>query len=922
MKRSKVGSILFWVALVAVWAVMVWAFVHFIVEPTQGGALGESRALAFPWEGRDVEILQPLWLGIVLVTPVLWAVRRFTLSDLPTGQQWLSALVRALVIAALALGLSRVVFTSFESRVTTVFLVDVSASMPDEALEEARGLVEEAYLARGPRNDVRLVTFAKEAQVVELAATAERLPPLARPADEDALLGTDIQSAMRLAYGLFPQDHVKRIVLISDGNQTDGDLLAETYNARDYGIKVFARSFRFEPRPEALVKDLVFPDEVKVGAPFDLVAEIYSTKPAQAKLVLWQNEFRDGEQSVSLEPGLNTITFKTQVYEQGVRRYKLNMTLEGGAAVDTFQPNNAYEEKIEVTGKPKVLLLEGERNKVSYLERALQRSDIDVERRDPAGMPNKLSEYENFDAVIMSDVQAQFVTTGKMQVLDNYVRQVGGGFIMVGGENSFGPGGYYNTYMENILPVTFDGEKSRDTPSLALMLVIDRSSSMRGQKLELAKEAARETVNIMGKDDKVGVIAFDASPDALVPLQSAANKTRIRSDIARMQPSGGTNIAPALQQAVLELAQTRAALKHIILLTDGASPPGNIFTELATLMQVERITCSTVAVGREADRGLLKRIADAGSGRAYFTADPYSIPRIFTKETSSVARTQMVEEPFKVRVARQSQSIRGIDFASAPYLLGYVSTKARPQAEVILVSPYGEPIYARWRRGLGKSAVFTTDAKNRWAVQWVGWPGFSKLWSQIVRDLMRTNEERTFPMQLAVEGGQGRITVDAYDEATGGTSYINSLLSKAAVQPPEGDKLEIDLQQIAPGRYEARFPLTSYGSYSVSVDHADAEGDSLATSKGTLTWPYPDEYLKLEPNTALIQKAVEIGRGGLDPTAARLFDPEGESVKFKSELWPYFLFGALGLFVLDLLLRRLRFYGKTAVAWEKVAGRG
>jgi Ca-activated chloride channel family protein len=425
----------------------------------------------------------------------------------------------------------------------------------------------------------------------------------------------------------------------------------------------------------------------------------------------------------------------------------------------------------------------------------------------------------------------------------------------------------------------------------------------------------------MGKDDKVGVIAFEAAPETLVPLQSAANKTRIRSDIARMQPSGGTNIAPALQQAVLELAQTRAALKHIILLTDGASPPGNIFTELATLMQVERITCSTVAVGREADRSLLKRIADAGGGRSYFTADPYAIPRIFTKETSSVARTQMVEEPFKVRVARQSQSIRGIDFAGAPYLLGYVSTKARPQAEVILTSPYGEPIYARWRRGLGKAAVFTTDVKNRWAVQWIGWPGFGKLWSQILRDLMRTNEERTFPIQLAVEGGQGRIIIDAYDETTG-ASYINNLTSLAAVQPPEGEKLEVPLQQTAPGRYEGRFPLTTYGSYNVSVDHADPEGDSLATSKDTLTWPYPDEYLKLEPNTALIQKAVEIGGGALDPTPARLFDPEGESVKFKSELWPYFLFAALGLFVLDLLLRRLRIYGKTAIAWEKVVGRG
>jgi hypothetical protein len=226
---------------------------------------------------------------------------------------------------------------------------------------------------------------------------------------------------------------------------------------------------------------------------------------------------------------------------------------------------------------------------------------------------------------------------------------------------------------------------------------------------------------------------------------------------------------------------------------------------------------------------------------------------------------------------------------------------------------------AKWRRGLGKSAVFTSDLKNRWSLYWVQWDKFPKFWSQALRDLMRTNTEKTLPMQLSIDQGAGKIVVDAIDDQD---RFMNRLTSSVSIKPPEGEKEAFDLQQVAPGRYESRFPLKSYGSYVVEVAHFNEDGDQIATSRGTVTWPYPDEYLTLAPNEKLIAKTVEIGQGSLNPTAERLFDPEGEKVKYKSDVWPYFLFAALGLFVLDLLLRRLRVYGKTAIPWEQVAGRG
>lgn len=919
MRRFRWSTLVFWLVLGLVWCGLGWAFYEYIVVPTTPGPDGARTALQFTYDGRDVEVLRPLYIGLVLLVPIFWIIRRYTLSDLPRVQQHLTTFLRAALIALLAIALSRVVFTEFESHVTTVVLVDTSASMPDEALVEAQKFIQQAYTEKGEGNDLRVITFAKEPRVLEIPPGATSVPPIVRPADEEERLGSNIQDAMRLAYGLFPQDHVKRIVVISDGNQTDGDLLGETYNARDYGIKVFAKTFEFEARPEALVKGFEFPDEVKVGEPYTLKVEAYSTRAAKARFKLWQNEFVDGEQTVDLKPGLNVVEFRTSVYEQGTRRYKVQMSLEDAASVDTFKPNNAYSDAIEVKGKPKVLYVEGNPSRGRrYLVPALTKENIDVELRPSTGLPSNLAGYENFDAVVLSDVPAYKISHQKMKVADQYVRTKGGGFIMVGGENSFGPGGWSRTPMEAMLPVSFDGEKSRDTPSLALLLVIDKSGSMQGTRIEMAKEAAKAAVEVLQRNDKVGVIAFDDGYDEIVPMQSAANRVRILSDLSRLRTSGGTNIAGALQAAYLKQLETRAAVKHIILLTDGKDDRAvSVFSDVMPGMAQDRITVTTVAVGREADRNFLRRVADTGNGRFYWTPDPYSIPRIFSKETSTVARSQFVEEPFRPRLAKRTQAVRGITFTQP--LLGYVSTKAKRGAETILVSEYGEPILARWRRGLGKTAVFTSDIKNRWGVQWVRWGLFPKFWAQVLRDLMRNDSQRTLPVVLDIDRGRGTITVDAVE---GDGTFLNELTSMASVKTPGGDKQPVELQQTAPGRYEGGFKLEEYGSYVVQISHTNEDGDRIAISDGTLTWPYPDEYLTLAPNEKLIGKTAEIGRGEINPTIQRLYDPEGEKVKRKAELWPWFLFIALAIFVLEILTRRLRFYGGTAISWDKVAGRG
>lgn len=901
MKRFR--DLTFWSALVLFWLLIGAAVFQFVVRPG-------VEVVSFEFAGRQAEILAPQFFLLLLGIPLVVLIQRWTLSDLPLYQRILNVLMRVAILVSLIGALVQVVLTSFDSRVATIFVVDTSASVPDGVITQAMTEINRAIAEKNEDDQVQVVAFADRPYVVELKDG--KVAQIPRPTADEQLV-SDPSAALRLTYGLFPQDHLKRVVLISDGNETRGDLLGESIRAHAFGIRVHNREILFEPPKEVLVRALQFPDELKVGEPFTMIARVFSNHKVTVNLQLWQNDFKDGNQKVELEPGITEIPFKTEVYEAGFRKFRLEMSVDGQ---DNFKGNNSFIYSSEVRGKPRVLYIEGEMRARLYLERALRNENFEVETRGPMGVPTSLDEFASFDLVILSDVAAHFLTQNQMQLIDRYTRELGGGFIMVGGESSFGPGGYYGTYLEKVLPVDFDSEKKRDTPTLALMLLIDKSGSMTNEKIELAKDAAKAAVEILQNNDKIGVGAFDDGVMPLVRMQSASNRARIISDISRLAPSGGTNIAAALQHGFENLAITPAKVKHIILLTDGHSDTQNIFTELIPALRLENVTVSTVAVGTGADTTTLRRIAEGGNGRYYYTNDPYSVPRIFMKETSMVSRSSMVEEPFRPRVVKRAQSIEGIDFASGPFLLGYVSTKLKPQAELILQSDYKEPVLARWRNGLGKVVAFTSDLKNRWAVEWVRWPGYAKFWAQLIRDTMRANVKDQLAMTTRVEQGVAQIVVDAVGDDD---RFINDLVSRVQVTPPSGKPTTLDLRQTAAGRYEARLPLKEYGSYGLQATH-DREGDTIAVSLGSVSYPYPQEFQFAEPNPSLMRRAAELGGGQTNAEVKALFDPMGEEVKYRRELWPFFLILALVLLVFDLAFRRIRLSGATEIPWEKVTG--
>lgn len=886
------------------------------------GALGLWLYLRYVWyagptltwqrHGNDYELLSPRMLGIALLAPYfLWVVGR-SLADLPLLQRVLSVVLRVAFVATIALGLARLARTATTQKVCTVFVVDVSDSVPDAALEDARAEVQKALDAR-PKDDlVRLVTFAKRPRVVPLADDARTAPAIARhgPGLDGA---TDIASALQLAYGLFPEGYIRHAVVLSDGVQTDGDLLAEANRARAYRVKLFAIPYTRPVPGEVAVRDLRVPDKIHEGETFDVHAQVFSSLPQRVKLVLKQGDVingLDGVKEVDLRAGDNDVSFKSKAAVPGEVTYSLEAS---GAAQDRFKENNRATAVAAVLGKPVVLYVDGTPARAGYLASALAAQQLDVDTSDP--LPTSLREAERYDFIILSDVPADDVSLTQQETIEQYVRDLGGGFLFAGGENGYGLGGWYHTTVERILPVRMDAEKRKDEPEVAMALVIDRSGSMTGLPLEMAKQAARATAETLASDDLLEVIAFDSQPTRIVHMTPAGHRARIQSDIARIQAGGGTEIFPALDAAYQALSTTRAKKKHVILLTDGQAPQQGI-RDLVQAMAAENITVTTVGLGGGVDENLLRMISDTGGGRFYRVADPQSLPRIFTRETEMVSRSAAVEEYFQPHVVSPADFLRGIDVGAAPFLHGYVATKLKPPpAQEILESELGEPILARWHVGLGWTLAWTSDVKNLWAVEWLRWPQWGQFWGQLVREHMRQKKRQVFDMRAEIDPATGHVhaVLDAIGADDRFENGLDANLTLTGPQPG-GETRKVPMPQTAPGRYEADFPLDRYGSFllhaslekAIDDGHGNAKSATVAESFGHVTNPYPREYLALSPDVATLAHAAAATGGALDPPPAAVFDPAGEVIRYHQDLWPRFVGAAIALFLLDLLVRRVR----------------
>lgn len=546
-----------------------------------------------------------------------------------------------------------------------------------------------------------------------------------------------------------------------------------------------------------------------------------------------------------------------------------------------------------------------------YLQRALA-DDFDLQTVRADGLLSSLSALKGYAAVILSDVArvskggVEQLTDADMRNLHQYARS-GGGLLVLGGEDSLGSGGYHGTYLDkHVLPVRMEIQSEVQQATIAMILCIDRSGSMQGNKIELAKEAARATAEALSHDDKIGVFAFDNITRPVVRLQRAGNRYRISTDIGRLSAGGGTNVYPCLQQAYDTLSTVSARVKHVILLSDGKAPRAGI-DALVNQMRRSAITVTSVGVGAEVDRSLLEAIADRGGGRSYFTDRPETLPRIFVRETREVSGESVVEKKFRARYAPgvgRVGLLRGVDITRSPLLLGYLPTRAKSGAEELLRTSNGAPLLVRWRRGLGRVTVWTSDLKNRWAHHWIDWPDYAVLARQLVRDLMQEELGARVAVRLQRERARLRIAVDAVDEDD---VLLTGLRGTATVRGPDGSPRNVALPEVALGRYETLVPMREIGPYDVSVElRKPPSVRPLARGAATVVHPYPDEHRIGDATSSALPRLVAATGGTLDAGPAHWRDDEGKTVSRWQWLWPDLVKLVLFGLLLDIALRRVR----------------
>jgi uncharacterized membrane protein len=868
-------------------------------------------------EGRGVEsrnavpVQLELWpLFVILAALVLllegvlyW--RRQTAGRAMVPQSLQDRLVlagRSALVLLLLVSLLRPSLPRWVDRVNVLFLVDQSDSVSLAAREQAYRMINQAVSSAREGDQAGLIAFGEDALLTEPLRLKPTIQPPEKPIPGRA---TDIAQAIQLAVATFPGGQANRVVLFTDGRETRGNALSAAQAAKDHGVDIYYAPLPLTFPQEVVVEQVILPHEVKYGEPFNLRVVAWSQKETQGRLSLFRNGEFVGSQIVNLSQGKNVLTYRQSQEQSGVHVYQAHLEVEG----DTIEENNRAIGTVVVRGRPKVLLVDKDRTQTQALTAALRSQHIDVEVAEPDRAPKDPGGFQTYDGVILSNVSSLKLTKRQMEGIRDYVRDQGGGLIMLGGEESFGLGGYYRTPIEEALPVTMEVKQKLEIPSLAVALVIDRSGSMamamrdndKVNKLEVAKEAAHLVTELLDERNEVGVLSFDTEAIWDAPIQSARNKAALGRAIATIKAGGGTDGYPAVKEAYHALFDRPAVLKHVIFLSDGQMTRGD-FAGLVQRMAKDKITVSSVAIGSDADVQLMFDVAKWGKGRFYYTDETSTVPRIFTLETQLASKSILVEQPFRATVANPAHEIlQDIDWRGAPPLGGYVATSLKSTAEMLLMTNQEDPLLAVWRYGLGRAAVFTSDAKPKWGILWVRWRDFNKFWAHTLRWVLRTSSRSDTVATVERREQEGVVTVEGVDQKG---EFINFLDNQLGVVMPDKRRTVIDLQQIGPGRYQGKFAADQEGAYLVGM--AQRKDQRIIGSQiAGLVVPYAQEFRDLGVNERFLRELAELTGGSALKEPKDAFLQARRRSRVPVELWPW-LIGLVTILLLpEIGLRRI-----------------
>ena len=779
----------------------------------------------------------------------------------------------------------------------TIFLIDRSDSVPDAQRQKAEHFVDQALQKLGPKEQAGVVVFGRAA-VVESAPGGRRpLGLLLSRVDGSA---SDLSSAVRLASASFPDGKARRIVVLSDGNQTSGDLLAAAAVASTDGIPIdFVPLGTDAGQAEVAVLDLQVPSEMPANQPFDIRVIVDSTDEQEALLSLDRDDLIVREVVVRLSAGHNALVVSDRLPKSGFHRYRATVR----AREDRDSRNNVGMGFVAVRGRPRTLVLQ-QKPSAGLLVKALRQAGLEVDSAGP-GAPLRPEDLQSYDSIIFNDINAASILPRQMRLIQSAVRDGGIGFAMVGGENSFLPGGYYGTPIAEILPVDLNIRQRKTYPSTSICIMADASGSMSMPedgvtKIRLAAKAAEETVKLMAPRDRVGVAGSTDGIQFVAPMQPLTNKEAVISQIRLLSTGGGgIYVRPTLLEAEKVLAKEPSQVKHFILLADGNDcdqQEGCI--EIGLRMRANKITMSVVSIGDGKDVAFLRRLALAGGGRFYLAKRASQLPAIFTQDAAVMSRSAIEEGAFYPKLIGGEEILRGID--STPPLLAYNLADSRPLARTSMRTHKDDPLLAVWQYGLGTSLAFTSDAQARWAQNWISWEGFGTFWSQAARAIARRSTLNEYDVKVSQQDGKGIVEIRAAD-SLGNALTTNQ--TRARVATPSGQSRELVLSQVAPGQFTASFDVTELGIYIVTLAEPSPAGERVSSRGFAIA--YPAEYRTTRTNTSLLARAAEATQGRQierpEDALAPVPNP-GESI---SALWPLFVLWAALLLPLDVGVRRI-----------------
>jgi uncharacterized membrane protein len=811
-----------------------------------------------------------------------------------------------LLILVLSLALSDPRIMKSSDRVNLFFCLDVSDSVRGEGKKAAMEFMQKAATGMKEEDRAGLIIFGKHSSL-EIAFKRD-FDPLTLRSQVNTNF-TNIYEALQLATGKLPQEGKNRIVLLSDGNQNMGDSTEMAYLASSLGIEIYPLPLTswFDKR-EVFMEKLETPRAVPLETPFDIRLFVMSTKESEGELILLRNGRLMANQRVKLRSGKNVFRFVDTIKDQGLYLYKAVIN----APEDVVFQNNEGLSFTQGTRKSAVLYLADEKSEVGHLAKALRRQGLNIVYKKIEDLPRSTHGLLDYSAIILDNVSGQALSFPAMENLEKYVKDIGGGLVMIGGDKSFGAGHYLKTPVEKALPVFTDVPSTLQFPGFCLILVIDKSYSMAGSikeksKLEGAKIAAFSAVEMLNPIDKVGILAFDSEFEWIVPITQAKKRREIAHKLSTLKEDGGTDLYPGLKEAFRVLKGIPAAKKHIIVLSDGLTNEAD-FRSLVRAMREVQITVSTVAVGNDSDVNLMKAIAEWGGGRSYYTNDANNIPRIFVGETKIAAKKVIVEKVMQPHTAMESEMIRGIPPDDLPLVRGLVITYPKPGARVFLQTQEG-PLLVAWPYGLGRSVAFTSDLSGRWGKDWVLWDHYGKFVSQMVKWAQRKETLRNYTVRIARKEGKGTFTVDVTDDQN---HFVNNLGLKIKVLFPSKTDRTTSLDQVAPGRYRGSFPAVEIGEYYVSLFGTEAEGFSRSQIFG-YGIPYADEFNNRSVNYALLRRLASITKGRVlkaEDHPDDLFTANSHTKEYGRRLWPYLTLVSLFLLIADVVVRKFVSLGR------------